>query len=55
MDSEKFGIKLLNEKGVLISPGKYLGLEGHFRLTYLNSQAELRTGLEAIVEILGDM
>jgi len=55
IDSEKFGIKLINEKGVLISPGKHFGLDGHFRLTYLNSQAELRTGLEAIVEILEDM
>jgi aspartate/methionine/tyrosine aminotransferase len=54
VDSEKFGLKLINEKGVLISPGKYFGLDGYFRLTYLNSQAELQNGLGALAEILED-
>jgi aspartate/methionine/tyrosine aminotransferase len=52
VNSETFGKQLINEKGVLISPGKFFDLDGHFRLTYMNPEDELRAGLESIINVL---
>ncbi len=52
VDSESFGKQLINEKGVLISPGKFFDLDGHFRLTFMNTKDELQTGLESIIDVL---
>ncbi len=39
---------LLRDHGVLVVPGEYFGLDGHFRLTFVNEEEKLRQGLEAL-------
>jgi aspartate/methionine/tyrosine aminotransferase len=51
MDSVKLGRKLIDESGVLISPGKFFGNDDHFRLTYMNPVEELKTALDAMGKI----
>jgi aspartate/methionine/tyrosine aminotransferase len=53
ISSVEFAKALLTTKEVLISPGEYFGLNGHFRLTFMNTMDELRFGLDAIIECLG--
>lgn len=55
MDSEELCRKLLVEKGVLVSPGKYFGLDGHFRLTYRNPEKDLQAALAGIGEMLRNL
>jgi aspartate/methionine/tyrosine aminotransferase len=52
LDSLTICQKLIDEHGVLISPGDFFGSEGHFRLTYMNPEPELTTGLNAITDVL---
>jgi len=55
MDSATLGRELLDKTGVLISPGKYFGLEGHLRITAVNPEEQLRAGLKALGEGLDEM
>ncbi len=52
IDSVKLCQKLVHERGVLLSPGKYFGSEGHVRLTYMNPESELRNALGAFSAVL---
>jgi aspartate/methionine/tyrosine aminotransferase len=46
--SEELCSRLLDEYGVLLIPGLYSGLEGHFRLSYQLPEEGLRKALEAL-------
>lgn len=52
IDSVTLGRKLMDEKSILISPGEYFGKDGHFRLTYMNPENELRTALTELADVL---
>jgi aspartate/methionine/tyrosine aminotransferase len=45
MDSETFCIRLLQETGVLLTPGSAFGMEGYLRIGFANPQDHLREGL----------
>lgn len=38
-------------RGLLLAPGKYFGLEGHFRMTFCCRESEMRDGLRALGEV----
>jgi aspartate/methionine/tyrosine aminotransferase len=46
MSSREFCIRLLEETGVLFTPGSALDMEGYLRIGYANNPEILRTGLE---------
>ena len=52
VSSVEFAKALLTTNDVLVSPGEYFGLDGHFRLTFMNPLDDLRFGLDAIAECL---
>ncbi len=52
LNSKDLGQRLMQKHGVLISPGIFFGVEGHFRLSFMNPESELRSGLSAISDIL---
>jgi aspartate/methionine/tyrosine aminotransferase len=54
MLSEEFCIKLLEEKGVMLLPGKALDMEGFLRIGYAFTPTALKIGLEKISEFLSD-
>lgn len=45
MDSRTFCIRLLEETGVMFTPGSAMGMEGYVRVGFANPTAELREGL----------
>ncbi|MEO3387206.1 aminotransferase [Mesorhizobium sp. CAU 1741] len=51
-DSEAFCLRLLEETGVLFTPGAALGAEGTVRIGYANNTQILREGLGAVSEFL---
>jgi aspartate/methionine/tyrosine aminotransferase len=51
-DSVTLAKRLVDEHGVLISPGEYFGQGEHFRITFMNPEGELNTGLRAIAEVI---
>ncbi len=55
IDSVTLCRKLLDKTGVLISPGKYFGLDGHFRLTAVGPVNEVKAGLAALGEGLNEI
>lgn len=55
MPSEEFCIKLLEEKGVMLVPGKALDMEGYVRIGYAFSPKIFQTGLEKMSEFLRKM
>lgn len=48
MRSEEFCIRLLEDTGVLFTPGSAFGMEGTVRIGYANGTAVLREGLAAV-------
>ncbi|MHB2267450.1 aminotransferase [Aliihoeflea sp. PC F10.4] len=46
MSSEAFCLALLDETGVMLTPGSAFGMEGYLRIGYANDEAILRKGLE---------
>ena len=40
--------KLLDDHGVMVNPGEYFNMDGHFRLGYACSEDVLRSGLNAL-------
>lgn len=52
VDSETFGRRLVEEKGVLIVPGFCFETENHFRIGYGCATEVLQAGLERIAEFL---
>jgi aspartate/methionine/tyrosine aminotransferase len=53
MPSRDLCIRLLEETGVLFTPGSAMDMEGYVRIGYANSAAVLRVGLERVSEFLG--
>ncbi|MFT5874444.1 MAG: aspartate/methionine/tyrosine aminotransferase [Clostridium sp.] len=52
MPSEEFCVKLLEEKGVMLVPGKALDMEGFVRIGYAYSPKALKNGLNKFSEFL---
>jgi len=48
MSSRDFCVQLLEETGVMFTPGSALNMEGHVRIGYANSSAVLRAGLDLV-------
>ncbi len=48
MTSRDFCIALLNERGVMFTPGSALDMEGHVRVGYANNAEVLKTGLARV-------
>ena len=55
MKSWDFCVKLLEAKGVMLTPGSVLEMEGYLRIGYANSAEMLQTGLEKISEFLREI
>lgn len=55
MGSERFCTRLLEETGVLFTPGAALGVEGTARIGYANSTQVLRDGLAAVSGFLASL
>jgi aspartate/methionine/tyrosine aminotransferase len=54
MPSEDFCKKLLEEKGVMLVPGRALHMEGYLRIGYAYSPSVFKIGLEKISEFLAE-
>ncbi len=52
MPSREFCVRLLQETGVMFTPGSVLEMEGYVRIGYANNPDILRTGLERVSEFL---
>jgi aspartate/methionine/tyrosine aminotransferase len=52
MSSEKFCVRLLEQTGVMLTPGSALDMEGYLRIGYANREAVLRAGLTGLSEFL---
>lgn len=52
MPSRDFCIALLEETGVLFTPGSAMAMEGHVRIGYANTPAILKAGLARVSEFL---
>ena len=52
MPSERLCIRLLEETGVMLTPGSALDMEGYLRIGYANAPAILREGLSRMSEFL---
>ncbi|QNO14707.1 aminotransferase [Alkalicella caledoniensis] len=55
MTSEEFCGRLLEEKGVLLVPGKALDMEGYVRIGYADSPEKIKAGLEKISEFISGL
>lgn len=55
ISSIDLGTYLLNTHGVLICPGEYFNLDGHFRLSFNMGESALRNGLAALKKGLEDI
>ncbi len=54
MASEEFCIKLLEQTGVMLTPGSAMDMEGYLRIGYTNAEAVLREGLKRMSAFLRD-
>jgi len=52
MSSREFCLRLLNETGVLFTPGSALDMEGYVRIGYANNETVLREGLSKVSSFL---
>lgn len=48
MPSVELCQRLLDDYGVMVNPGEYFNMNGHFRLSYTSSEEVLKGGLEAL-------
>lgn len=55
ISSRDFCIKLLEDTGVMFTPGSALEMEGYVRIGYANSPMILRSGLERVTKFLADL
>ena len=55
MDSETFCIRLIEEGGLAAVPGSCFGGEGHIRLSYCYSDAELQESLDRLEKFIGNL
>lgn len=54
ISSREFCIRLLEETGVMLTPGSAMDMEGYLRIGYTNPEADLRKGLQRISRFLKD-
>lgn len=54
MSSREFCVKLLEETGVMLTPGSAMDMEGYVRMGYANSKDVLEAGLAKISEFLSE-
>jgi aspartate/methionine/tyrosine aminotransferase len=54
MSSRDFCIELLEETGVMFTPGSAMGMEGYVRIGYANPTEVLEKGLKLVSEFLFD-
>lgn len=54
LSSEEFCIRLLEQTGVMLTPGSALDMEGYLRIGYTNSEEVLRKGLDGLSQFLRD-
>lgn len=54
LSSEEFCIRLLEQTGVMLTPGSAMDMEGYLRIGYANSPDVLRTGLEKMSAFLAN-
>jgi aspartate/methionine/tyrosine aminotransferase len=54
MSSRDFCVQLLEETGVMFTPGSALNMEGHVRIGYANSSDVLRAGLDLVSGFLAN-
>jgi aspartate/methionine/tyrosine aminotransferase len=52
LPSRDFCVRLLDETGVMFTPGSVMNMEGHVRIGYANSTEVLRAGLSRVSEFL---
>ncbi|AHK47443.1 putative aspartate aminotransferase (plasmid) [Ensifer adhaerens OV14] len=52
ISSREFCIRLLEETGVMLTPGSAMDMEGYLRIGYTNPEADLRKGLQRISRFL---
>ena len=55
LDSDTFCTRMIREGGVAAVPGSCFGTEGHIRLSYACSMAELEEGLNRMEKFLGNL
>jgi len=55
MDSVSLSRELLEKGDVLVSPGAYFGMEGHFRLTFTVTEDVLREGLRSLGGVIEEL
>ncbi len=55
LSSVDLGKKLMTDFGVLISPGEYFGLDGHFRMSFMNPIEKLQIALNLISKTLKEI
>jgi aspartate/methionine/tyrosine aminotransferase len=55
ISSREFAVRLLKEKGVLVTPGECFDMEGSIRVGYAYDSKRLQTGLEKIGELLREI
>lgn len=48
MPSVELCQRLLDDYGMMVNPGEYFNMDGHFRLSYTSSEEVLKGGLEAL-------
>jgi len=53
LPSREFCIRILDETGVMFTPGSAMDMEGYVRIGYANSAAVLRAGLGRVSDFLG--
>ncbi|MGO4353430.1 aminotransferase [Rhizobium sp. RAF36] len=52
ISSEDFCLRLLEQKGVMLTPGSAMDMEGYLRIGYTNGEAVLHEGLKRISQFL---
>lgn len=55
MGSHDFCTRLVQETGVMLTPGSAFDMEGYFRIGFANPPDVLRAGLDRLSEFLGDI
>lgn len=54
VSSQEFCVNLLEETGVMLTPGSAMDMEGYLRIGYANSEKVLREGLSRMSRFLGE-
>jgi aspartate/methionine/tyrosine aminotransferase len=55
MSSREFCVKLLESKGVMLTPGSVMDMEGYVRIGFANNPQVMKIGLEKFSEFLAEL